>query len=140
TSEPDHVDFARFIFAERRNVQRRVEQDGGRTVRQGENLAGAVISEDIRARRQRPCCAAVDISAGDGASATGLRVLRNRRDIVRGIAQSGVESRANVTLEHSPTVVAAGLDDVDLVERRLPDVAHVELAGATIEGKTVRVA
>ena len=128
STEAHHIDFARLVFPERRNVQCGIEQQIGRAACQRENFARAVIAEYVRARRQRRCRAAVDIASGDGTAPSRVTVLRDRRDKIRRRAESGIETGAIGALVHAPPVVPACGHDVDLFQRALSDVADIQLS------------
>ena len=106
------------------------------------------VAEDVVADEAREHRAAVDEAADDG-EALVVVVLGDRIDQVRRHAVVDVVDVAGadaVVVEEElaflelPAVVAAGGDDVDLLDRVLPDVAGVERVRRGVEREAERVA
>ena len=113
--------------------------DASVLVAQAVDLAGAEVAVDVGAAQPGDGVAAVDVAADDGAGCAVEGVLPDGRDGALAVAVvAGTE--AVVALEDVPAVVAAPLDDVDLLPLVLADVAGPQLAGLAVEGETPGVA
>jgi hypothetical protein len=145
--EGEDVELAPGVLAEARDVELRLPRalqvdqlaiDDGLAVpfAQAPDAAGVVIGVDVDAGQLRQGRAAVDVAAGDALAvvlAFGVRrvgVLGQGRDEVGRPDGPLLAAGERVEpLAHAPAVVAAVLDDVDLLPEVLADVAGPERAG-----------
>src|SRR5687767_12694769 len=129
-------------FGERRDGEAR--REAGRHLEYGlgaridvEDPAGAEIAEDIAAYEPRPPRAAVDETPDDrGAD---VAAILGHRDL-RGSRGSAAEPRIARALKAAPAEIFTDVHPVDFLDRRLSDVAHPQLPGATVEAEAKRVA
>src|SRR5690606_8401686 len=91
------------------------------------------IAEDILTRERGHGCAAIDVAAGHGLS-FGARIVVHRVDEIR-LARAGGAGPlvGDLAFAAIPAVVAAALDDVDLLARALPDVRQPQRAAFAVE-------
>src|SRR5215475_10063021 len=95
-----------------------------------------LVGEEILAL-QTVTLAAIDITADDVVTDRVVVVIDRRSKRARP-ERGGFESGR--TFEHAPTVVGAGLSDIDLLEGVLADVGDVEGAEGPVEAVAKRVA
>lgn len=101
-------------------------------VAQAVDLAGAEVAVDVGPAQPGDGVAPVDVASDDGAGGAVEGVLPDRWDGALAVAVvAGPE--AVIAFEDVPAVVAAALDDVDLLPLVLSDVAGPKLAGLAVE-------
>src|SRR5438045_4907967 len=100
-SLPFRCDFSG--FAERRDVERRVEKNRLRRSIPREDLARAVVAVHVGAAWQRSFRSAINVASGDRTATVRMRVVENRKNVIlRAPAKRGIVVRACEALEHTP--------------------------------------
>ena len=103
----------------------------------GPDVTGAEIGVDVGAVEVSEALTSVDVSSGDR-DASIAPVLQHRRLEAGLITCAGPE--ALEALLHTPAVVAAAADEVDLLLPALADIAGPEIARYAVEAEAPRVA
>ena len=104
---------------------------------QGPDLAGAEVAEQVAAGQLRPAAALVHEPPDHGDSLL-VPVLEYRRDETGLITPIGIP--AHCPLHARPAVVAAPLDEVDLLAVLLADVPHPDQPGERVEAEAPGIA
>lgn len=127
--------FAAVGFAERRDPKRRINQlahlvIAGRSFGQTPYLADGVIAKNIPAVQSADGAAAINKTAGDRLAYRTIVIDHRIDKRTRGGAGVVCRGKAFTT---APAIVSAALNDINLFERTLTDIAHPQGAVDPVE-------
>src|SRR5436853_735411 len=130
----DDIEFPLLILPEGRNLETGRKQQAYRALDQPEDLAAAIVSEDVNALQIRNRRSPIDVSSYDRTARRPGRIFGHRRD--QAVCRTaGARQEAVIALHDAPSIVASKPNEIDLLPIILSDVGSPEFAGLPVEGK-----